>query len=132
MMRQRRQLADVGYLQVAAEHAASLKSQSLDALGLFPGATVLDVGCGPGTDIHALAAAKAYRVVGVDIDLPMRGAARMGTAPGTSATFICAEAWRLLVMDMIVVAVRSEGMLQNDADPAGAVFEATRVIRPSS
>ena len=68
-------LTDVRYLQAAAEHVADLKSQSLDALGLVPGATVLDVGCGPGADVQALAAAKAYRVVGVDICLPLLGAA---------------------------------------------------------
>jgi len=127
---QRRPPADVGYLQVAAEHAADLKSQSLDALGLFPGATVLDVGCGPGGDIHALAATKTYRVVGVDIDLPMLGAARTGTAPGTSAAFICADATRLPFSGSTFDAVRSERMLQHLPDPASAVTEMTRVTRP--
>jgi len=130
MMCPHQQLADVGYLQTAAEHAADLKSQSLDALGLSPGATVLDVGCGPGRDVNVLAATKTYRVVGVDIDLSMLGAARMGTAPGTSATFICADANRLPFSDRTFDAVRSERMLQHLPDPAGAVTEMTRVTRP--
>jgi len=130
MMGQRRQLADVRYLQVAAEHAADLKSDSLDALGLFPGATVLDLGCGPGGDVHALAATTTYRVVGVDIDLPMLDAARIGTAPGTSATFICADATRLPFSGGTFDAVRSERMLQHLPDPARAVTEMTRVTRP--
>ena len=130
MMCPRQQLADVSYLQAAAEHAADLKSQSLDALGLSPGATVLDVGCGPGRDVNVLAAARTYRVVGVDIDLPMLGAARMGTAPGTNATFICADATRLPFSDSTFDAVRSERMLQHLPDPASAVTEMTRVTRP--
>jgi len=129
-MGRRRQLADVRYLQVAAEHAADLKSESLDALGPFPGATVLDLGCGPGRDVHALAATTTYRVIGVDIDLPMLGAARIGTAPGTSATFICADATRLPFSGSTFDAVRSERMLQHLPDPARAVTEMTRVTRP--
>jgi SAM-dependent methyltransferase len=121
-------LTDVRYLQAAAEHVADLKSQSLDALGLVPGATVLDVGCGPGADVQALAAAKAYRVVGVDICLPMLGAARTGAA--TRAAFICANATSLPFSDGAFDAVRSERMLQHLPDPASAVTEMVRVTRP--
>lgn len=38
----------------------------VDALGLRPGMTVLDVGCGPGRHVHAMAR-RGLRVVGVDI-----------------------------------------------------------------
>lgn len=128
MGRFRGPLPDVRYLQAAAEHVADLKSQSLDALGLVPGAAVLDVGCGPGGDVQALAAAKAYRVVGVDICRPMLGAAR--TDGATSAAFICADAIRLPFSDSTFDAVRSERMLQHLPDPASAVTEMVRVTHP--
>lgn len=130
MCQSRPQLADVRYLQVAAEHAADLKSQSLDALGLFPGARVLDVGCGPGHDVHVLAGARTCRGVGVDIDLPMLRLARLATAPGGKAAFMCADATRLPFSDSTFDGVRSERMLQHLPDPASAVTEMIRVIRP--
>ena len=121
-------LTDVRYLQAAAEHVADLKSRSLDALGLFPGAAVLDVGCGPGGDVQALSATKACRVVGVDVDLPMLGAAR--THAARNAAFICADTTRLPFSDSTFDAVRSERMLQHLPDPAAAVAEMARVTRP--
>ena len=126
----RRPSPDLSYLKVAAEQTARLKSQSLEALGLRPGAVVLDVGCGPGSDVHALAATKTCRAVGVDIDPRMLAAARMATAPGTSAAFVCADAAGLPFPDTTFDAVRSERMLQHLPDPARAVREMARVTRP--
>jgi ubiquinone/menaquinone biosynthesis C-methylase UbiE len=124
-----RQLADVSYLQVTAEHAAQLKSQSRAALGLLPGAAVLDVGCGAGGDVHALAAAGAYRVVGVDADPSMLATARLATASDTCVAFICADASWLPFPEGIFDAVHSDRMLQHIADPAAAVCEMARVTR---
>jgi ubiquinone/menaquinone biosynthesis C-methylase UbiE len=126
----RRPLADPSYLQVAAEHAARLKSQSRDALGLLPGAAVLDVGCGLGSDVQAMAASSTCRAVGVDTDPRMLAAARSATAPDTSVAFICANATRLPFPDGAFDAVRSERMLQHLSDPARAVCEMARVTRP--
>jgi SAM-dependent methyltransferase len=130
MSQSSRQLADSRYLQVAAELTADLKSQSREALALFPGAAVLDVGCGPGTDVHALAATTTCRTVGVDLDRTMLAAARINARPGTSAEFICANAARLPFPDNTFDATRSDRMLQHLPDPGGAVAEMVRVTRP--
>jgi ubiquinone/menaquinone biosynthesis C-methylase UbiE len=126
----RRSKADLTYLKVAAEHTARLKSQSLEALGLHPGAVVLDVGCGPGSDIHALAATGTCRPVGVDVDPRLLAAARMAAVPGQSAVFVCADATGLPFPGSSFDAVRSERMLQHLPDPVRAVREMVRVTRP--
>jgi SAM-dependent methyltransferase len=58
----------------------------VSALGLAPGARVLDVGCGPGRHAYALAAL-GFEVVGVDISERFIDLARANTPPGSSATF---------------------------------------------
>jgi SAM-dependent methyltransferase len=63
----------------------------VDALGLSPGARVLDVGCGPGRHAHALAA-RGFEVVGVDISERFIALAREATAPGATVTFERADA----------------------------------------
>jgi SAM-dependent methyltransferase len=125
-----RQLADSRYLQVAAGLTAGLKSQSREALALFPGATVLDAGCGPGTDVHALSATTTCRTVGVDLDRAMLAAARANARPGTSTEFVCANAARLPFPDNTFDATRSDRMLQHLPDPGSAVAEIVRVTRP--
>ncbi|MGQ5652773.1 methyltransferase domain-containing protein, partial [Streptomyces sp. EKR5.2] len=57
------------------------KQQLLDLLGLQAGQTVLDVGCGPGTDLPALAERVGDRgtVIGVDRDPAMLAQARERT-----------------------------------------------------
>ena len=61
----------------------------IDALGLRPGALVLDVGCGPGRHAHALARS-GCRVVGIDIAERFVALAAAGTPPG--AVFVRADA----------------------------------------
>jgi SAM-dependent methyltransferase len=53
----------------------------IDALGLEPGAHVLDVGCGPGRHAHALAA-HGCRVTGVDISERFVALAKAEARPG--------------------------------------------------
>lgn len=53
----------------------------VDALGLGPGARVLDVGCGPGRHAHALGR-RGIEVVGVDISHRFVELARAGAPPG--------------------------------------------------
>lgn len=64
----------------------------VDALGLTPGARVLDVGCGPGRHSHELAR-RGCEVVGVDISARFVEVAREGAPPG--ATFVRADATSL-------------------------------------
>ena len=63
----------------------------VDALGLVPGARVLDVGCGPGRHAHALARL-GYEVVGVDISERFVALARAGAPAGAPVTFERADA----------------------------------------
>jgi SAM-dependent methyltransferase len=65
-----------------------------DALGLVPGALVLDVGCGPGRHAHALAR-RGVRVVGVDISYRFAGLAAAAAPAG--AAFVRADARTLPV-----------------------------------
>jgi SAM-dependent methyltransferase len=64
----------------------------VDALGLAPGARVLDVGCGPGRHAHALAH-RGITVHGVDISPRFVDLAIAGAPPG--ATFERLDARRL-------------------------------------
>lgn len=70
-------------LRAASKDAGrAYKQQLLDLLDLRPGHTVLDVGCGPGTDLPALAerVGAGGRVIGVDQDPAMLATARERTA----------------------------------------------------
>lgn len=64
----------------------------VDALGLEPGMSVLDVGCGPGRHAHALAR-RGLRVHGIDISERFVALARADAPPG--ATFERLDARRL-------------------------------------
>jgi SAM-dependent methyltransferase len=61
------------------------------ALGLAPGARVLDVGCGPGRHAHALAT-RGFEVVGVDISQRFVALAREQAPPDAPVTFERADA----------------------------------------
>jgi len=61
------------------------------ALGLDPGARILDVGCGPGRHAHALAR-RGFPVVGVDISERFVALARDGAPAGTAVAFERADA----------------------------------------
>lgn len=66
----------------------------IDALGLRPGAVVLDVGCGPGRHAHAFAG-RGLRVVGIDIAERFVALAAGESPPG--AAFARADARALPV-----------------------------------
>ena len=61
------------------------------ALGLAPGARILDVGCGPGRHVHALGRL-GFEVVGVDISDRFVALARENTPAGAAVTFERADA----------------------------------------
>ncbi|MFJ9720459.1 methyltransferase domain-containing protein [Streptomyces sp. NPDC101213] len=69
-------------LRAAAEAGRAYKAQLLDRLDPTPGQTVLDAGCGPGTDLPALAerVGDTGTVIGVDLDPRMLERAREHTA----------------------------------------------------
>ncbi|MEV5237376.1 methyltransferase domain-containing protein [Streptomyces pseudogriseolus] len=65
----------------AGDAGRAYKQQLLDLLDLRAGQTVLDVGCGPGTDLSALAqrVGDGGTVIGVDRDPDMLARARERT-----------------------------------------------------
>ena len=88
------------------------------ALGLAPGARILDVGCGPGRHVHALGRL-GFEVVGVDISDRFVALAREHTPAGAAVTFERADA-RALRYDAEFDAVISlcQGGFGLPADPS--------------
>lgn len=124
----------ISYLdQVAASvPGRAYKRRVLRLLDLRPGQTVVDMGCGPGTDLGTMAAAVAPggRVVGVDRDPAMvaEAAARVGGRPGVEIR--SGDVHALPLSDGSVDRARTDRVLQHVEDPAGALAEFRRVARP--
>ncbi|CDO86305.1 SAM-dependent methyltransferase [Mycobacterium triplex] len=102
-----------------------------DWLDIPPGGTVLDVGSGPGTVTASLAraAGKDGLALGVDISEAMLARAVRNEA-GPHVGFIRADAQRLPLRDDTIDAVVSMAVLQLVPDPAAALAEMARVLRP--
>ncbi|MEU3301702.1 methyltransferase domain-containing protein [Streptomyces sp. NPDC006678] len=125
---------EVGYLDrvAATELGRSYKSDMLDALDVRPGDTALDLGCGPGTDLAALAGAvtPSGRVIGVDSSQEMVERAR-GRTEGLAAVEVqLADVHGLPFDDGSIDRARTDRVLQHVADPDQALAEARRVLRP--
>lgn len=120
----------VAYLDRAHCALGPLHRRVRECLDLRPGDAVLDVGCGAGHELVALADEGA-RVVGVDLSAGMlaAGAARLAGA-GRAAALAQADAARLPFADGSFDAVRVERVLQHVPDPAAVVAEVRRVLRP--
>ncbi len=102
-------------------------------LGLCAGQRLLDVGCGLGDATLALAAdlARDGEVVGVDISAAMiAGAQARARGQRCRVHFCTGDALGLDESDDHFDVVRSERTLQWLSDPAAAVAEMARVVRP--
>jgi SAM-dependent methyltransferase len=124
----------IEYLDAAAGVRAALdyKRRLLSALDVRAGQSVLDVGCGPGTDLGRLADAVAPggSVVGVDNDPAMLAEARRRLADRPEVSIWSGDAHALPLGDASVDRARTDRVLQHVADPAGVLAEALRVLRP--
>jgi SAM-dependent methyltransferase len=110
-----------------------LRSWERDQLGLTSGDRLLDVGCGLGEAALALAEDLGDRgaVVGVDTSEQMLRVARINARSAPSRVrFTVGDASSLDEPDDSFDAARSERTLQWLADPAAAVAEMVRVVRP--
>jgi ubiquinone/menaquinone biosynthesis C-methylase UbiE len=110
-----------------------LRAWEREHLGLRPGARLLDVGCGLGDAAVALAAdlGPTGEVVGVDASAAMLAIAReRATGAACPVRFTVGDAMALDEPAAAFDAVRSERTLQWLADPATAVTEMRRVLRP--
>jgi len=102
---------------------------------ILPGETVLDIGCGAGTDL-LLAARKVGpggRAIGVDMTEAMRDRARVSAAAAglTNVEVHRADATALPLPDVSVDVVISNGVLNLVPEKEKAFIEIRRVLRPS-
>ncbi|MEZ0365468.1 methyltransferase domain-containing protein [Mycobacterium sp. pUA109] len=117
--------------QAVSRRLISAWQHPTEWLNLRPGAVALDVGCGPGPVTAALARAvgPSGLALGVDISEPMLArAVRAESGPQTG--FLRADAQRLPLRDATVDAVVSIAAVQLIPDPAAALTEMARVLRP--
>ncbi|MGV9294207.1 methyltransferase domain-containing protein [Amycolatopsis sp. NPDC003676] len=122
----------IDYYAQVAEAGRDYKRQVLAALDLRPGLSVLDVGCGPGTDLPAMAEAvgSAGTVLGVDTEPAMveEAGRRVSGTPQTSVRL--GDAHALPLAESSVDRARADRMVQHVADPAAVFAELHRVLRP--
>lgn len=116
----------------ATDIARSYKRDLLIALAVETGHDVLDVGCGPDTDLTDLADAvgPSGRVIGVDQDPQMVATARARTAERPTIQVHQADAHRLTLEAHSVDRARIDRVLMHVKDPATVLAELHRVLRP--
>ena len=117
----------------AMEGFRQAKARMLEQLRLYPGARVLDLGCGTGDDARHLAerVAPGGQVVGVDLSEAMVAEARRrAEGSGLAVEFRQGDARRLEFEDEAFDACRVERCLIHVPDPAPAVAELVRLSRP--
>ncbi|MFD4908103.1 methyltransferase domain-containing protein [Kitasatospora purpeofusca] len=124
----------IAYLDrvAATDLGRSYKRRMLDELDIHPGQTVLDLGCGPGTDLASLAEAVTGTgtVIGVDRDPAAVDAARERAADRRTVTVRLGDIHDLPLPDHAADRARTDRVLQHVADPAQALREFHRVLRP--
>ena len=111
---------------------ADCKRESYELLEVGPGRRILEVGCGLGDDAAALArlVAPGGAVVAVDGSQAMIDAARERHGEVAGLSFDIADAAELPYEDGSFDACRIDRVLQHIAEPAAAVLEMVRVLRP--
>lgn len=122
----------VGYLDAVADtaFAGSYKRRTYDLLDVGPGSRVLDVGCGTGDDVLALAerVAPDGEAVGVDLEPSMVAEAwRRASEKERPARFLRGDAHDLDLDDGSFDGVRADRMLQHVERPGRVVEEMARL-----
>jgi SAM-dependent methyltransferase len=115
-------------LQVARTPAAvAYKRHVLAEMQLGAGLTVVDVGCGPGTDLQDAAdLVPSGLVVGLDLDQRMLAA----VPRSTGAAPVAGDAHRLPFATGSIDRLRTDRALQHVRNPAHVLQEFHRVLRP--
>ena len=117
----------------ATDFFQEIKKRTLALMDLRPGDAALDVGCGTGEDVLALAAgvAPGGHAVGVDLSATMIATARQRSGKlHSAARFVRADAHNLPFRDAYFDAVRTERLLQHSPRPQIALGEMIRVLKP--
>ncbi len=116
-----------------------MAARELDTHGFFlapllqPGFDVLDAGCGPGTITSGIAqAAFPGRVTGLDLapDQLERGRRLAEGREIMNIGFVAASAYEMPLADHSFDVVFSHALLEHLRDPAQAMREFHRVLRP--
>ena len=126
----RKALVDCLRLIDSLPYYRAVKRRSCELLELAPGLSVLDVGCGLGDDVRRMSrlVAPGGRAVGLDASLGLLSKARpRGAEP---CAFVLSDARRMPFADGSFDRCRTERTLQHLPDPAGAVREMARVLKP--
>jgi ubiquinone/menaquinone biosynthesis C-methylase UbiE len=127
------QLIDVLDVAKRLPGFAVAKTQLLDRLDADGASSALDVGCGYGRDVIALAERLKPdgRAIGIDLSEAMIvEAQRRAGDRGLNVEFIVADALALPFEDSTFDVCRIETVLQHVADSESAVAEMIRVTRP--
>lgn len=107
------------------------KSFAVAEMAIRPGDVVLDLGCGPGTDLPAFAAAAGSggRVIGADSDPGAVRQAQERTAGLSQVEVRDGDVQALGIPAASVDRVHTDRVLQHVPDPVAALAEARRVLR---
>ncbi|MFH9818583.1 methyltransferase domain-containing protein [Streptomyces sp. NPDC017230] len=106
--------------------ASGLRRRSYELMGIAPGKTAVDVGCGAGRAVAELTEI-GVKSVGVDPDERMIEVARQRW-PG--ADLRIADAYELPLADATVDGFRADKVFHELAEPARALDEARRILAP--
>jgi ubiquinone/menaquinone biosynthesis C-methylase UbiE len=123
----------VSHLEHTPTRLRRLSRARYDLLDLRPGDTVLDLGCGLGEDSRELVLLVAPRgkVVGIDSSAAMIARARERSRQfGRALRFAVGDAHQLKFAEGSFAGCWSDRMLQHLSDPARAISEMVRVIKP--
>jgi ubiquinone/menaquinone biosynthesis C-methylase UbiE len=115
----------------ASDLGRAYKSLAVTEMGIRPGDTVLDLGCGPGADLTAFAEAtgREGRVIGIDSDPAAVAEATARAARLPQVEVALGDGHALDIPDASVDRVHTDRVLQHVADPPAVLREARRVLR---
>ena len=128
--------ADAYVSRLDAMHALqsfqAYKGESFGRLGLGPGASVAEIGCGAGEDARRLAGlvAPGGRVVGFDASEAMVREARSRHGEVEGLSFVQGDAAALEAADGGFDAARADRVLLHVPDPDRVLAEMARITRP--
>ncbi|MFB6816784.1 methyltransferase domain-containing protein [Streptomyces sp. NPDC056347] len=118
----------------AGDAGRAYKRRMLDLLDIRAGQTALDVGCGPGTDLPALAerVGDGGTVIGVDRDPDMLARARERTEDLHRVEIREGDAHALPVEPGTVDRAKVDRVLMHVAEPADVLAQLHRATRPGA